>query len=176
MSVLPSSATLPSFFVVLVICFALTLFLGINLSSLQKGFASKQGLEVSWKQGVFYLFSQTKSVVQVDGQLFGMKQHDLWSHKSWWLLSPVRYLLVVSLLSMLIEELSLPRTLWTRFIYRNNKYVIFTWSWGSAVAHIIRLTLIPVWVSLVVAIVCCVVGCDILFKFVGNIVSGLKCW
>lgn len=157
MSVLPNSASFASFFVVLTISFALTLLLGLNLPKLRTTIILGLQAPNPWVRIFFAPLSGIRNYVQIYVDELGGERPtpDFWM----FCCNPfnIRTDFMAIMRNFLIPEISVPRTLWTRFLYRNSLYVRFHWSPVLLVVHVIRIMLIPVWITLFLVMICCLV-------------------
>jgi hypothetical protein len=161
MSVLPDSATFASFFAVLAIAFAFTLLLGINLSRVRTTILLGVQDSNLWSRILRAPFRRIKSYAEIYVDALGTPKHD--DHSILFCCSHgnIRSFLVAIIRDFLIPEIHVPLTLWNRFLYRNNPYVRVWWSPISVLVHAIRITLIPLWISLVVCILVGLVFWDV---------------
>jgi len=172
MAVLPPSATLGSFFVALLVAFAMTFLLGINLSRLRRIILLGLQPRTSWVQGFLAPFHWMKDRAKSYTDELQTEKTEL--HFSMLCCGPrnIRSRLIVIVRDFLIPEINLPLVFMTMFLYRNNRFVSFTWSPILLAVHMIRITLIPVWMFVAIVTICgviisdCVSGC-------GHVISRL---
>lgn len=180
MSVLPPSATFPSFFVVLAIFFFITLFLGVNLSKLRETIRpalqnSKSRLDLFskplvWTKGYIQGYVDTLTPSNDLRLDYRPSSRDLAKGKRPYLLHRLYYFIryntffrntfTVLMHDCLIPEILFPWALWNRYLYRNNPFVQTWWSPFLFVAHVIRLAFIPAWAALVIVMICYFVFLD----------------
>lgn len=187
MSVLPQVATFRSFFVVLLVFLAVTILLGINLSSFKRkqklkfsrsfSGASRLGIprlvEIPLSWALNYAISyrtllwpdQERRLIS-DSQWIQLERPIGWD----WLRFPILILhwlyrnsriALTNIAQFCVAEARLPYVLWNRFSYRHSKFVQFRWSPVLLVVHIVRLLLIPLWTLLAIVIACYLVILDI---------------
>lgn len=172
MSVLPPSATLGSFFVALLIAFAMTFLLGINLAKLRRMILLGLKSPTSRVQAFFAPFHWMKDRARSYADELQTEKAELYLSILCYSPRNIRSQLIVIVRDFLIPEMNLPLVLLTMFLYRHNRFMGFTWSPILLVVHIIRITLIPVWMFLAIAIMCGVVISDCLLGC-GRLVSRL---
>lgn len=160
MSVIPASATFPSFFVVVAVFSLVTIALVTNLS---KALATVRPILQSprvFVGAMHNLLDATQRYMKRHVDLFtpskSLKRDGRTSHI-------VQNSLTALIHDYLIPEILLPRDLWKLFLYRHNSYISFWWSPVLVMAHVMRLLLIPAWVALVVVLVFCLVFLDLSF-------------
>jgi hypothetical protein len=157
MSILPSSATLYSFFVVLVFLVIITFATGYFIAPIVNTIRlpiSHIALKIA---SVCFGAAMLPFITTQEFQQ-GLTVHDVNGCIS--LFNPPRFLPYILLRvpanilhQMLIPELKLPRDLWSMSQYLGNPYLNIRWHPLAAVRDIFRLVLLPVWLALAVAIV-----------------------
>lgn len=124
MSVLPSSATFASFFVVVVIFFIITILLGLNLSKLLTATMVTVQSSYLWLESFLKPVSWTRSYVQSYVDMLATQERE--PHFNMLLYScRLRDFFIAFMRDFLIPEILVPRVLWNRFLYRNNRYINF---------------------------------------------------
>ncbi|KAI0382261.1 hypothetical protein F5Y04DRAFT_288018 [Hypomontagnella monticulosa] len=173
MSVLPTSASFASFFIVLAIFILLTI-IGLNLSALLALFATVtprsrkktpgpiEGNLMSklppWMENYIRFYM---NVFDNSNELSLKDSFNLPVTGREWLTLPIylavyvtRILPALAMRRWLLPEILYPRYKWLLFLYRHNRYVTIKYHPILFVTDFIRFTLIPAWVVLALCIVC----------------------
>jgi hypothetical protein len=74
----------------------------------------------------------------------------------------IRNSFIALIRGFLIPEILLPYALWNMFRLRHNKYTLFWWSPVLFTVHVIRIALIPAWVTVLTGTILCLVFYDFL--------------
>lgn len=175
MSVLPSSATFPTFFAVLAILFLVTILVGAYLSTialslhhsiavpfhqfitppLRNFFGSgnqfvKEIALIKTLDDIPHLFNILSILEDIEAPTVA---HHPWI---WSFLNSIYQVFVAfpsAIVRKLWRELLLPRDLWIAFRLRDNKFVEFRWTPLLCVVDIFRLVLLPIWLVVIVIVV-----------------------
>jgi hypothetical protein len=180
MSVLPSSATLYSFFIVLLLLVLITFAAGYSIAPIVNT------IKLPLNHSALKITSFFFGVVVLPFTFIQELQQGLaWGGNGWcsffnplWLLPYILLRIPTNMLNcVLVPELKFPRDQWIMSKYIGNRYVNIQWHPLAAVRDIFRLVLLPVWLALAVAIVVymSVVGLVILVCFVGSYSAIKKC-
>jgi hypothetical protein len=193
MSVLPRSASFPSFFVVFAILLLFTILLGVNLKTIQANMHSLLQRSKSQQRFSEKLFAWTKSsyVRRYLDLLNPYKEFKLdplpfneieWNSEHIWLSLLIllcqfmlfiilsipfillRNLPVILLRKFLLPEIFMPKDQYNLFLYRNNRYMTIRYHPVWFVKDVIRGFLIPAWIAVAAGIVCYLVIQDILWR------------
>jgi hypothetical protein len=161
MAVLPSSATLPSFFVVFIIFLLVTVIAATNMSILRHiaGGLHRSHALIKIITTPFipaknyigrYIVMLTPTLEETLRDHFQRrKQEYLFILFRCWIPQTTQEILRL----FLIPEIVLPCRLINVFLLRHNPYLIFWWSPVLLVWHIIRFAFIPIWLAIALVMI-----------------------
>lgn len=148
MNVLPSSATLSSFFVVFLIFLLITLLFGVNLhkilSTLQNYWPQRKNYRKLVKSYMQWQMHTPTFVKEVRRQMqipILLEEEELGYFRT-----RTRFLI--------LREMALPLEILHNFRLRNNTFVRYEWRFSLFIEHVFRLFLLPLWTVLFVLLLC----------------------
>jgi hypothetical protein len=173
MSVLPSSTTLYSFFIVLILLVLMTFATGYSIAPVVN--TIKLPLSDSARNIASFLFDAAALPFVITHTFQqGLTTKDLHGCCScfnpFWVIPYILLRIPAKILyAILIPELKFPRDQWVMSNYIGNRYVNIRWHPLAAVRDIFRLVFLPVWLALAVVIVAymSVMGLVFLIFFAG---------
>lgn len=174
MSVLPSSTTLYSFFIVLLGFLLITIMLAAYLplmhSTLTESIAPQlkramaTTVRITKATAVATYFKGIASIVIPKRKLSDVDLAPKWLQDYWfykWIRRIFRQSLIVIVHDNLIYEVRLPRDKWLMMKMLNHTYFPGRWRISTFLCDVVRFLLLPVWAALIVAILVYVVALDL---------------
>lgn len=179
MSVLPSSTTLYSFFVVLVGLLLLTITAAIFHPVLRNDIlptllslldhSRKSLVSASRRAGISGYLNSYVQLIKGSGKTMGMRAIDKAYNTAGCLGMCILILPILVrvapevVVSMCVDEIKFPRDQYVMARYIGNRYVNYQWHPLAFVRDAIRLVLLPVWVALAAGLVPYIMALDILY-------------
>lgn len=191
MSVLPSSTTLYSFFIVLVTLLLFTIATAVYLPALLTSVLPllcqylQKAKTLSESSGFTPCLQEIIGILNLHhrGSLLFSNRHDpkwLTNHKrSYRLFRFLRFtfrrLPAGIVRDCLVPEIMLPRDKWVMMQYLNNRYQRIQWRACWFMIDVVRFLLLPVWLVLIVGIMAYIVVLDLLFWILRLVIKILCC-
>lgn len=195
MSVLPSSTTLYSFFIVLVALLLFTITTAVYFSTISSVFLNSvlpllrhylQKVKILFESSGFTpYFEEIMGILNLHHrgeQLFSNRQDPKWLTERKWSYRFFRFLrftfrrlpagIVQGCLAL---EIMLPRDKWVMMQYMKNSYLDIEWRTCWFLIDIVRFLLIPVWLVLIIGIIAYILVLDLLFWILKLVMKILFC-
>ena len=188
MSVLPPSATLLSFFIVLVTLVLFTistgLYLSITLATIVPplsrlfrliGRILSHSIPRAYLHDTFDLFDPSTTIHPNNlGSPRWFDDHK-WLSRLYRLIRFVFRRLPAEIIhGALVPEILFPKDQWIMFQYRNNRYIHYRWHPLAFIRDFFRLLLIPVWIMMIIGIIPYIVAVDLVFWVVTSPFTALR--
>lgn len=165
MSVLPSSATFWSFFLVLLLLLLLTITLGVLFGTILQDFKTRA---IHGLQSLKLYIASYKKLVNPFDETYELR-YVLPDEEDSWLIHPLLALLalltiipVYFLRSVVMREIYMPSRQYFMFVHRENEYLHVRYHPVKFLIDIIRGALIPAWIVVAIVIMGYLVSLDVL--------------